>query len=140
MRMGENTQGRAAARVTMPLSEGKPWERTGVQRWERGWGSSASSQPEVSFLQNRGSAPWAPPAPLRAHSSTESQLPRLPSFSFLKCLALQFRLVFAEPNQHCKQTEGVFIYFESKTTKRIRREAFNSIGSSLLLGIKVMMT
>lgn len=87
-----------------------------------------------------GTCSGAPPALLGGHSGTESPLPRTPLLSFSKRLALQFRFVFAEPNQYCKHTEGVFIFLESKITKQhIRREAFNSVGSFLLLGIKVMI-
>lgn len=127
-------------------------ERGGAPRRERRSGAGAAAGGEgpgeqVSKASRRfpsrrtgERAPRAPPAPPRGHSGAESQLPRLPSLFFSKRRALQFGLVFAAPNQHCKHAKGVFIFLESKITKQhIRREAFNSAGSFLLSGIKAMI-
>lgn len=70
-------------------------------------------------------------AHLHASSSLQSRIQRLPSLFLLQSLALQFQLVFAAPNEHCKHAEGGFIFLE-RTTQHIRREALNSAGSFLL--------
>lgn len=114
------------------------WCREPPGRTGRAAGSRSPTPAGASFPQRRDRLP----GPLLPHGRAipaPRAAPRLSSLFPAGSLPSNHG-VFAAPNQLCKHAEGGFIFLESKITKQhIRGKAFNSVGSFLLLGIKVTM-